>query len=1432
MEPAPRLMPALAQAEEAALEGPGDGVLEARVSAFARVAALHRELLEREAAIERRFLEGRGAALRALLARAASTEGARAALSLGAMAAPSEGVRATALEVEAAFLEERPAEGPARDAIPSRHVILRSIPVPSGETPPLALEEVTGPAPPPAPALPCRKPRLGAAEVRAFAEGRTFECFGEGFERALCHVHAPRVPSGEGLLLEEATRLDARSLEVSGRPLPSGASLLDGALQAMALLLAAHGLTLPADGARFAPLPGEPFRLRRPPGPLPPGARLRYEVRLRSLEPGPRPVLRADVRCTADGTEALLARGLALALVPDVPLARRPDLLARAREDRPAARHDGVLLDERAFLAAAWGRPGDAFGARLRRFDDLARPVPRAPGPPFLLMSRATRLEAPEGAAPGAEVEIEVDVPADAWYLPERAGGEAPFCVLLEMTLQPPGWLAIALGLATEGEERLRVRNLDGRATFHAPLGREARAVVTRTRLTRVSRSGDVTVFSASVEARDAAGRPLATVETSYGLFPDAALEEQVGIPPAEAAGAGLDAPGARPVALPARLAARAGEPSLRMLDRVSGFWPEAGAAGLGRLRAERDISPGDWFFRAHFHGDPVQPGCLGLQAIVEALEACMAARGLAEGIPGARFEPIALEAPLAWKFRGQVLPSSRRVVVEVELTRIVREEGGAVLAAADGWLSVDGMCIYAARGAALRIVPLPLPAPADSSFVLDPSRDLWLKDHAPTYGAPALALACVADRLAAAAEAAAPPGLRLRGLRDVWIAGWIVLDRPRRLRTAVRPATGDGGELEVALSVGEDASAAPDPFLEPAASARALLARDLAPAPAPLEPLRDPAPAPDLYESGAQFHGPAFRVVRRPVRGANGDSAALDAGGDAVPRGPLHAALLDGVLQTVRNDDLGSLLPEVGPEHVAFPHRIGEVLLHGPLPSSGEATVEVRPDGFEGGPKFPAFRAQVLSEGRVRLSLRVVFVALPAGPFGPSRRRERRAFLRDGAHVEGLGLSREEGGATRLSRAEADALSWMPAGGIAAVYGAAGSPEEVLRAIAVKDHVARRARVHPREVEPPEEDPAAEAAGARVPRLPLSRFPVRCERERGAVRVEDAGPEALDLAPARRAAVTLLGEGPWSDIYFGLADRFVRRVVLADPAAFDAHRGRPVIYLANHQVAVESLAFSALALGLAGIETVTVAKAEHRESWVGWLAAHAFASPGVRDPRPIEYLERGRGEAALEIADALRARRSSVLVHVEGTRARSCRRPVERLSSVFLDLALALEAPVVPVRFSGGLPIEEARERLDFPLGYAAQDIHLGRPIAPEELRALAYAERPRRVLEALNALGPGAEKEAPHAPDPAFAAEVGCLRERFGVPEAEAVLLAVLERRAEAPGASPETRALALGARRGRLEVGDDARGRWLAALARRLMGARGPEATACRP
>ena len=139
------------------------------------------------------------------------------------------------------------------------------------------------------------------------------------------------------------------------------------------------------------------------------------------------------------------------------------------------------------------------------------------------------------------------------------------------------------------------------------------------------------------------------------------------------------------------------------MLDRVTGLWPTGGKAGLGRVRAEKDVHPSDWFFKAHFFQDPVQPGSLGLEAMCQALELLVIERGFGASLSAPRFD-AATSVPMTWKYRGQVVPENQRVVVDLEITE-VREGVGMRIVVAEASLWVDGKRIYEARGLSTRIV-------------------------------------------------------------------------------------------------------------------------------------------------------------------------------------------------------------------------------------------------------------------------------------------------------------------------------------------------------------------------------------------------------------------------------------------------------------------------------------------------------------------------------------------------------------------------------------------------------------------------------------------------------------------------------------------------------------------------------------------------------
>jgi 3-hydroxyacyl-[acyl-carrier protein] dehydratase/trans-2-decenoyl-[acyl-carrier protein] isomerase len=128
--------------------------------------------------------------------------------------------------------------------------------------------------------------------------------------------------------------------------------------------------------------------------------------------------------------------------------------------------------------------------------------------------------------------------------------------------------------------------------------------------------------------------------------------------------------------------------PPMLMFDRITRIDETGGEYGKGQVRAEFDVKPDLWFFACHFKGDPVMPGCLGLDALWQML-------GFFLGWLGAPGRGRALSTGEI-KFSGMVVPSVKLVEYGVDLKRVLRSR--LVLGIADGWLKADGETIYRAK--------------------------------------------------------------------------------------------------------------------------------------------------------------------------------------------------------------------------------------------------------------------------------------------------------------------------------------------------------------------------------------------------------------------------------------------------------------------------------------------------------------------------------------------------------------------------------------------------------------------------------------------------------------------------------------------------------------------------------------------------------------
>ncbi len=129
-------------------------------------------------------------------------------------------------------------------------------------------------------------------------------------------------------------------------------------------------------------------------------------------------------------------------------------------------------------------------------------------------------------------------------------------------------------------------------------------------------------------------------------------------------------------------------EPPMLMIDRVTEISADGGAHGKGHVVAEYDISPDLWFFACHFPGDPVMPGCLGLDALWQLTGFNLGWRGM----PG-RGRALGVGEV---KFTDMVTPRTRRVTYLIDFTRVIDRK--LKLGLANGRMLADGKEIYTAN--------------------------------------------------------------------------------------------------------------------------------------------------------------------------------------------------------------------------------------------------------------------------------------------------------------------------------------------------------------------------------------------------------------------------------------------------------------------------------------------------------------------------------------------------------------------------------------------------------------------------------------------------------------------------------------------------------------------------------------------------------------
>ncbi|OGR19893.1 MAG: hypothetical protein A3K53_10940 [Deltaproteobacteria bacterium RIFOXYB2_FULL_66_7] len=480
-----------------------------------------------------------------------------------------------------------------------------------------------------------------------------------------------------------------------------GTLMYECCLHTLRILLMRQGWVGEKSRVWYEPVPGVTSGLHCRGQVIASTKKVHYQAEIKELGFDPAPYAIADALMYADGKPIVRITDMCVrmggtdkATLASLWEGRRS---SAAAQPAPSSRALVPLFDSNSILTFAVGKPSEAFGEPYKVFDS-DRIIARLPGPPYQVLDRITRIEGCEAfkLAAGGIVDAEYDVPMDAWYFKSNGQPSMPFGVLLEVALQPCGWLAAYVGSALSSQTDLSFRNLGGTAIQYEEIGPDSGTLVTTVKMTKNVQSAGMLIQDYEMAVRRD-GRLVYEGITEFGFFSKKALAEQVGVrgaapfaPSAADLGRALRPGFIGTPAMPDRM--------LMMVDSVDCYLPDGGPKGLGFIRGSKKVDPSEWFFKAHFYQDPVCPGSLGLESFIQLLK--VAAR---ERWPGAggRFESMALGQKHTWLYRGQVVPKNKLVTVEACITAV---DDARRLLKADGFLKVDGLVIYKMTDFSIRI--------------------------------------------------------------------------------------------------------------------------------------------------------------------------------------------------------------------------------------------------------------------------------------------------------------------------------------------------------------------------------------------------------------------------------------------------------------------------------------------------------------------------------------------------------------------------------------------------------------------------------------------------------------------------------------------------------------------------------------------------------
>ncbi len=511
----------------------------------------------------------------------------------------------------------------------------------------------------------------------------------------------------------------------------AGSLVAEGCSQLLQFYLLYLGMQTETTDARFQPIKnlGQVVRTRKQI--MASHSKLIYRMEITEIGMEPQPYAKANVDIIYEGIVVVDFKNLGLQLVekaaddpykvngdwrleigdsPQLPSSPAPQLPIPAFTPRPA------LYDDSHIQNFAMGSISACFGPDYAVFE--GRRIPRTPNGDLQLFNRVVEINAQRlkfGDNPNLVTEY--DVPVDAWYTEKNSYPTMPYSVLMEIALQPCGFLSAYLGSTLPyADDDFYFRNLDGDGRLHRDFDLRGKTISNHvTLLTSTALRGIIIQkFGFAMSVDDELFYEGTAV---FGYFEPESLINQVGLD------AGKDvlpwfkqenvsALDVREIVLAERgdlVRETAVSPHYRLaggqlnfLDKVITI-PNGGRESKGYIYAERNIDPSDWFFTCHFYQDPVMPGSLGIEAILEAMQTYALDQNLGGHLQNPYFTHQD-NHKVVWMYRGQISPTDPQMYLEVDITH-VQNTANEVILTGNASIWKTGMRIYEVKEISIQLV-------------------------------------------------------------------------------------------------------------------------------------------------------------------------------------------------------------------------------------------------------------------------------------------------------------------------------------------------------------------------------------------------------------------------------------------------------------------------------------------------------------------------------------------------------------------------------------------------------------------------------------------------------------------------------------------------------------------------------------------------------